>query len=101
EIETCINHALQNKPYFSSELTTHLNTNTILNKPDSLDLLTKSELKIVKLISENRTSQDIADELSISIKTVHKHRSHIVAKLKLDNKPTSLSIWASLNKDHF
>lgn len=99
EIETCINHALQNKPYFSKELTTHLNTNNISNKPECLDSLTKSELKIVKLISENKTSQDIADELTISIKTVHKHRSHIVAKLKLDNKPTSLSIWASLNKD--
>ncbi|WP_100613477.1 response regulator [Confluentibacter citreus] len=102
EIENCINHALQNKPYFSKELMAHLNTtNIISNKPECLDSLTKSELKIVKLISENRTSQDIADELSISIKTVHKHRSHIVAKLKLDNKPTSLSIWASLNKDHF
>lgn len=101
EIENCITHALQNKPYFSQELNNHLNvTNTISNKPECLDSLTKSELKIVKLISENRTSQDIADELSISIKTVHKHRSHIVAKLKLDNKPTSLSIWASLNKDH-
>ncbi|WP_100611118.1 response regulator [Confluentibacter lentus] len=99
EIEICINNALQNKPYFSKELSAHLKTNNMSNKPDCLDLLTKSELKILKLISENKTSQDIADELCISIKTVHKHRSHIVAKLKLDNKPTSLSIWASLNKD--
>lgn len=101
EIETCINHALQNQPYFSKELTSHLNTNNaIVNKPECLESLTKSELKILKLIAENKTSLDIAEELSISIKTVHKHRSNIVAKLKLDNKPTSLSIWASLNKDH-
>ena len=99
EIENCITQALQNKPYFSEELTNHLNA-TNSNKPDSLDLLTKSEFRILKLISENRTSQDIAEELCISIKTVHKHRSHIVAKLNLDNKPTSLSIWASLNKEH-
>lgn len=100
EIENCINHALQNKPYFSEELTRHLTANPISNKPECLNLLTKSELKILFLISENRTSQDIADELSISIKTVHKHRCNIVAKLKLDNKPTSLSIWANLNKSH-
>jgi len=100
EIEICISNAIENKPYFSKELTAHLNTNNISNKPDFLDSLTKSELKIIKLISENKTSQDIADELSISIKTVHKHRSHIVAKLKLDNKPTSLSIWSSINKDY-
>lgn len=101
EIEICIKHAIEDKPYFSKEITSFLNTNNMDPKPDCLEALTKSEFKIVKLISENRTSQEIADELSISIKTVHKHRTHIVAKLKLDNKPTSLSIWASLNKDHF
>ncbi|WP_111307731.1 response regulator [Confluentibacter sediminis] len=101
EIETCIKNAIQNKPYFSKEIANHLNTNNIAHKTDCLDILTKSELKIVKLIAENKTSQEIADELSISIKTVHKHRSHIVAKLELDNKPTSLSIWANLNKDFF
>lgn len=102
EIENCITHALQNQPYFSKELTSHLNANHAnVNKLECLELLTKSELKIIKLISENKTSQDIAEELSISIKTVHKHRSHMIAKLNLDNRPTSLSIWASLNKEHF
>jgi len=42
----------------------------------------------------------IADELSISIRTLDKHRSNIVYNLKLDNKPTALAIWAYLNKAH-
>ena len=46
----------------------------------------RAELKIVKLISQNKTSQDIADELSISVRTVDKHRSNIIHKLKLDIK---------------
>jgi len=100
EIETCIQHVINNKPYFSEEIASYLDHNNINDKPKDLELLTKSELKIVKLISENKTSQDIADELIISIKTVHKHRSNIVSKLGLDNKPTSLSIWANLNKSH-
>ena len=58
----------------------------------------RAELKIVKLISQNKTSQDIADELSISVRSADKHRSNIIHKLKLDNKATSLSIWATLNK---
>lgn len=99
EIEICIQNALKNKPYFSKEIASHLNHNSN-NKPPNLELLTKSELKIVKLISENKTSHEIAKELSISIRTVDKHRSNIVSKLNLDNKPTSLSIWASLNKQH-
>tara|TARA_R110000868_G_scaffold48006_2_gene156648 strand:- start:232 stop:864 length:633 start_codon:yes stop_codon:yes gene_type:complete len=100
EIETCIQHVINNKPYFSEEIVSYLNHNNLNDKPKYLELLTKSELKIVKLISENKTSQDIADELTISIKTVHKHRSNIVSKLGLDNKPTSLSIWANINKSH-
>jgi DNA-binding NarL/FixJ family response regulator len=98
EIETCIDQVVSGKPYFSKEIASHLNTSALDKKPETLDILTKSELKIVKLISENKTSQDIADELSISVRTVDKHRSNIVNKLGLDNKPTSLSIWANLNK---
>lgn len=100
EIEICIEHVINNKPYFSEEIASYLNHNVHNEKPKALELLTKSELKIVKLISENKTSQDVADELTISVRTVDKHRSNIVAKLGLDNKPTSLSIWANLNKSH-
>lgn len=99
EIEICIQNVLNNKPYFSEEIASYLNHNSN-HKPEELELLTKSEIKIVKLISENKTSQDIAKELSISVRTVDKHRSNIVSKLHLDNKPTSLSIWANLNKQH-
>lgn len=98
EIETCIENVINNRPYFSEEIASYLNHTNLNSKPPNLELLTKSELKIVKLISENKTSNDIAEELSISTRTVDKHRSNIVSKLKLDNKPTSLSIWANLNK---
>jgi len=100
EIETCITNALKGKPYFSEEIISFLKQNNC-TKPKSLELLTKSELKIVGLISENKTSNMIAEELSISIRTVDKHRSNIVAKLNLDKKPTSLAIWATINKDFF
>ncbi len=99
EIEICIKHVLNNTPYFSKEIVEHLDKN-VDPKPECLKQLTKSELKIIKLISENKTSNDIAKLLSVSVRTVDKHRSNIVSKLGLDNKPTSLSIWANLNKSH-
>lgn len=99
EIEICIKNVLNNKPYFSDEIASYLNYNSN-NKSDKLKLLTKTELRVIKLIAESQTSNNVADELSISVRTVEKHRSNIVAKLELDNKPTSLSIWANLNKDH-
>ncbi|MDP5157779.1 MAG: response regulator transcription factor [Flaviramulus sp.] len=98
EIETCIKSVEKNTPYFSEEIAHYLKLSDLGEKPDALNLLTKSELRILKLISENRTSQNISEELNISIRTVEKHRSHIVAKLDLDDKPTSLTIWAGLNK---
>jgi len=98
EIETCIEHVINNKPYFSEEIAPYLIPSDVSQKPETLDLLTKSELKIVRLISESYTSKEIADELSISVRTVDKHRSNIVGKLKLENKPTSLSNWAIINK---
>lgn len=98
EIETCIAQVVNNKKYFSKEIASYLNASDLSQKPSTLDLLTKSELKIVKLICENKTSMNIANELSISVRTVDKHRSNIIHKLELDNKPTSLSVWATLNK---
>ncbi|MFD2822284.1 response regulator [Lacinutrix iliipiscaria] len=101
EIETCIAHVEMDEPYFSEEIATYLNKSYTTTNSGALDGLTKSEKKIVRLIAENKTSQQIADELNVAIKTIHKHRSNIVAKLNLDNKPTSLSIWANLNKNKF
>ncbi|MDO7137414.1 MULTISPECIES: response regulator [Algibacter] len=98
EIETCIQHVLDGKRYFSEEIASYLNHNNNA-RPKNLGLLTKSELRIVRLISESKTSQTIAEELSISVRTVDKHRSNIVSKLNLDKKPTSLAIWATVNKE--
>jgi DNA-binding NarL/FixJ family response regulator len=97
EIEICIQHVLKNQPYFSEDLKELLEASE--PNSDLLESLTKAERKIVLLIAKNKTSQEIADELSVSIKTIHKHRSHIIAKLDLDNKPSSLSIWANMNKE--
>jgi DNA-binding NarL/FixJ family response regulator len=99
EIEICIKNVLQGKPYFSEELKDFL----VSTKPNLgiIETLTKTERKILSLVAKNNTSQEIADELSVSIKTIHKHRSHIIAKLDLDNKPSSLLIWANLHKEYF
>lgn len=98
EIEICIAKVENGHAYFSEEIAEYLRHDG-KERPKVLELLTKSELKIVKLISENRTSYEISEELSISPRTVDKHRSNILAKLNLDKKPTALSVWASVNKD--
>jgi DNA-binding NarL/FixJ family response regulator len=49
------------------------------------DPLTPRELEVVKLIAEGHTSEEIAQALVISRKTVDHHRGHILDKLGLRN----------------
>ena len=99
EIETCIESVKEDHPYFSDEIASYLTESIPQAKPDEIERLTKSELKILKYIADNKTSQDIADIQKISFRTVTTHRSNIVHKLKLENRPSSLFLWASKNKN--
>lgn len=51
------------------------------------DTLTQREKEVLKLVGEGYTSKEIADFLFISPKTVEKHRSNIMQKLKIHNAP--------------
>jgi len=50
------------------------------------DQLTARERELLKLIAEGHTSQEIADMLFLSLKTVAGHRSKIMDKLDLHNR---------------
>jgi DNA-binding NarL/FixJ family response regulator len=51
-----------------------------------IDPLTPRELEIVKLVAEGRTSEEIAQALVISKKTVEHHRSNILEKLGMRDR---------------
>jgi DNA-binding NarL/FixJ family response regulator len=52
----------------------------------SADPLTPREVEIVKLVAEGNTTDEIADTLVISSKTVENHRSHILEKLGMRDR---------------
>jgi DNA-binding NarL/FixJ family response regulator len=52
------------------------------NQP-ALDSLTPAERRVLKLISENRTTKEIADDLGLSPRTIEAHRQNICNKLAL------------------
>lgn len=62
-----------------------------------LDKLTASELQILKLIAENKTSAQIAEELFRSVRTVENHRNNICSKLGLKG-PHALLLYALENR---
>jgi len=56
-------------------------TATLSEQKPSLKNLTPSELRVLKLISEHKTSKEIAAQLFISYRTVENHRTNICQKL--------------------
>jgi DNA-binding NarL/FixJ family response regulator len=55
-------------------------------EPVPADTLTPRELEIVKLVAEGYTTDEIADTLVISKKTVEHHRSHVLEKLGMRDR---------------
>jgi len=63
---------------------------TILLSPEATaesmaDLLTPREREVLQLIAEGHTNSAIADMLSISVKTVEKHRANVMSKMEVND----------------
>ena len=56
------------------------NTSTLAQ---ALKVLTPREIEILKLVAEGYTNQEIAAQLTLSIKTVQAHRANVMEKLDL------------------
>ncbi len=53
---------------------------------ESYDGLTEREQEVLKLIADGLSNQEIADKLTISVKTVERHRANIMSKLNLHSR---------------
>ncbi len=74
--------------YFSSELSDLVmarfkDGRSMAEKRIGLELLTEAERGVLRLIASDRTTNEIADVLELSPKTVGSHRANICSKLKL------------------
>ena len=88
EIVQCIKSVQAGKYYLSPAISEYLiRRNTRLISPaadkNGINLLTPAERNILKLLAMMKTNQEIAKELSISIKTVQNHRHNICNKLDI------------------
>jgi DNA-binding NarL/FixJ family response regulator len=98
EIETCIAAVLNGTIYFSSSFMPASLT-SISMELKKIEHLTASEKTILKLVSEQMSSGEIAEKLFISIRTVEKHRSNIIMKLEIENTTNALTNWAYANRN--
>jgi len=103
DILTAIHAVVDGKYYLSPALSDHLvrrsaRVEKSLRQTPSLEDLTSAELRVLRLVAENRTSKEIGDILSISYKTVENHRTRIASKLGLRGSHSLLK-FALENKD--
>jgi two-component system response regulator NreC len=60
---------------------------SIPSEPDSYELLSPREKQVLRLVALGYTSRQIAEQLSLSIKTVGTYRTRLMAKLELKSRP--------------
>lgn len=84
ELLLAVDAALAGHRYLSSSLTRKL-IHKDTNQPDrdQLSALTPAELQVLRELSLNKTSREIATTLGVSHRTVQNHRAHICLKLEL------------------
>lgn len=87
ELLTAIVEVNNGKKYICDEVKTILAQQELEEEggqPD-MNVLSRREIDIVKLIKEGLSSKEIAQQLDISLKTVEVHRYNILKKLNLKN----------------
>ena len=90
ELSNAIRAVLDGKNYFSRQaqdiIFKKFSQNVSRKKAaDNNTNLTKREIEIIKLIAEGLTSQQMADKLFISHRTVETHRANLMKKMNVKN----------------
>jgi len=98
EIHKCIESVKKGIPYFSSVFSSVIDTE-IEPQLQKIKFLSPSERTIVRMIAQGNSSKTIGEQLSISTRTVEKHRSNIITKLDLTKEIDSLTLWAKEHKE--
>jgi len=88
-VATAIRELQKGKMFFTSSIAKHLKDG-YRKSPGKVGLqkkkenqLTLREAELLQLIAEGQVNKQIASELGISIKTVEKHRQHLMEKLDI------------------
>jgi DNA-binding NarL/FixJ family response regulator len=89
ELRVAIRSVLNGKTYISPDVSAKVVTGYLAKGREGaatpFSTLTHREREVLKLVAEGHPNRCIAEFLSLSIKTVEKHRSNVMRKLDLHN----------------
>lgn len=102
DLKNCLKSILEGEYYICPSLSGYLvrkkeKKKSLLAAVPALDLLTKTERKVLSLLSKNKTSREIAEEMFVSVRTVQNHRNNLCQKLNLKG-PNALLEFAIRNR---
>jgi DNA-binding NarL/FixJ family response regulator len=100
EIVDCIKAVAAGQSFFCSVLGDYLVNRKKRAKSLSINNLTAAERRILLLVAESKSNKEIAEMISISVRTVEHHRSNICAKLGLTGN-NALLTFALTHKKEF
>jgi DNA-binding NarL/FixJ family response regulator len=83
DILNAIHAVAQGQPYVSPAMTAYLIKSQSSPTKDNFDSLTPAERRVLRLVAQYKTTQEIAETLSVSPRTVESHRATITQKLGL------------------
>ena len=90
ELMLAIKSVLSGKSYLSPDIAAQIVNGYLDNSSSSKsdpqwDSVTLREREILKLVAEGRPNRYIAEQFTLSLKTIEKHRSNLMKKLDLHN----------------
>jgi DNA-binding NarL/FixJ family response regulator len=86
ELEQAIRTVAKGEAYLSPPVSKHLVMDyrrRARGEPSSFELLTPRQREVLKLIAEGRTTQQMADLLDVSVKTIESHRGQLMERLEI------------------
>lgn len=98
ELVNAVNEILNGRKYLSTIVVDILSDSVKKGgKTELSEILSDREYEIFMLIAQGKTISEIAEILSLSVKTVSTHRTHILEKTKLKNN-ADIVMYAVRNK---
>ncbi|HCX21699.1 MAG: DNA-binding response regulator [Flammeovirgaceae bacterium] len=96
ELTKAIKEASFGRKYFNSEISQLMVGNMSLEGDDPQQL-SERELQVLQLVSDGKTTKEIADELFVSSRTVETHRVNMMKKLNVQNSAELIKKAVKLN----
>ena len=87
ELELAIKNVYNGKQYLQKSIQKQLLNESIgiSTRKMFIPKLTRREDEVLNLIAEEHTTNEIADKLFVSVKTIESHRKHLIEKLNVRN----------------